>query len=264
MPRGLALKIIGVDGARLPGSEGDATQDFVLAVGPAFQAPDPKAFLSSLKLLAATTDKAEGGKVAASAVLRGVNTVLEAVGIESAKVKSLGGYPNTHPLGERFFSQVPLRWGDHIAKVAVVPLSANLKALEDQTVDVAGREDALREEIAAVLGEQGGTYELRVQLARDPDHNPIEDASVQWPENDNPYVAVATIEVPAQSSWTWDRSKVLDDETAFSPWHGLVAHRPLGGIMRARKPVYQDASGYRAKLNGCPIHEPREAVKLPE
>lgn len=235
----------------------------MLAVGNAFQAADPKAFLASLKLLAATTDKAEGGKIAASALLRGVNTALEAVGIESAKVKSLGGYPNTHPLGERYFSQVPLRWGDHIAKIAVVPLSANLKALEEQTIDVAGRDDALREEIAGFLSEQGGTFELRVQLARDPDKNPIEDASVPWLEDDNPYVAVATIEVPAQSSWTWERAKVLDDQTSFSPWHGLAAHQPLGGIMRARKPVYDDAAHYRAKLNGCPLHEPRGAVTLP-
>lgn len=42
VPRGLALKVIGVDGERLPGSEGDTTQDWVMANGPAFAAPDPK------------------------------------------------------------------------------------------------------------------------------------------------------------------------------------------------------------------------------
>jgi hypothetical protein len=45
LPRGLALKILGVDGPRLPGSERDTTQDFVLVNGPAFAAPTPKAFL---------------------------------------------------------------------------------------------------------------------------------------------------------------------------------------------------------------------------
>ena len=33
-PRGVALKVIGVEGARLPGSEGDVTQDFVMARQP--------------------------------------------------------------------------------------------------------------------------------------------------------------------------------------------------------------------------------------
>ena len=39
-PRGLALKVIGVEGERLPGSEGDETQDFVMANAPAFAAPN--------------------------------------------------------------------------------------------------------------------------------------------------------------------------------------------------------------------------------
>lgn len=58
-PRGLAIKVIGVKGERLPGTENDATQDFVLANGPAFPAPTAKKFLTNLKLLAATTDRAE-------------------------------------------------------------------------------------------------------------------------------------------------------------------------------------------------------------
>ena len=49
-PRGLAVKVIGVDSARLPGSEGAVTQDFVVANGPAFVALDAKTFLGSIKL----------------------------------------------------------------------------------------------------------------------------------------------------------------------------------------------------------------------
>jgi hypothetical protein len=41
-PRALAIKVIGVEGERLEGSEGDVTQDFVLNNGPAFGAPNPK------------------------------------------------------------------------------------------------------------------------------------------------------------------------------------------------------------------------------
>jgi catalase len=263
LPRGFALKVIGVEGERLDGASEDATQDFVLANGPVFSAPDAKGFLKNLKLLAATTDKAEWGKKAISAVLRSTEKVVEAVGGMSPTLNQMGGHPHLHPLGERYFSQVPIRYGDHIAKIAVVPLSANFKALEQQQIEIEGREDALREEIARVLAEEGGQFELRVQLARDLEKNPIEDATVQWPEDDNPYVAVATITVSAQPSWTWERSKVLDDETAFSPWHGIEAHRPLGNLMRARKPAYEDSAGYRSRLNGCPIHEPARDEALP-
>lgn len=45
VPRGLAIKIIGVKGERLEGSEDDVTQDFVLINGPVFGAPNPKKFL---------------------------------------------------------------------------------------------------------------------------------------------------------------------------------------------------------------------------
>ena len=91
VPRGLGIKIVGVEADRLPGSEGDTTQDFLMVNGPAFAAPTAKAFLGNLKLLAGTTDKAEGLKKVLSAVLRGAEAALEAVGGESGTLKALGG-----------------------------------------------------------------------------------------------------------------------------------------------------------------------------
>ncbi len=201
--RGFAIKLVGVEGERLAGSEGDSTQDFLFANGVAFPTPGPKKFLANLKLLAKTTDKVEGLKKAVSAVFRTAEKGVEALGGESALLEQLGGHRHTHPLGESFFTQAPIRYGDYIAKLGVVPLSENFKALEDQEIDIAGRDDALREEIASLLAAQGGEWEIRVQLARDLAANPIEDASVAWPDEDNPYVAVAVISIAPQPSWTW-------------------------------------------------------------
>ena len=100
VPRGLALKVMEVGGARLSGAEGNS-QDFVMVNGPVFTAPNAKAFLKSLKLLAKTTDRAEWAKKALSAVLRGAERALEAVGggsatlhIDSVQDTFLGlGYP---------------------------------------------------------------------------------------------------------------------------------------------------------------------------
>ena len=116
-PRGLAVKVIGVEGARLPGSEGDVTQDFVMVNGPAFSAPTAAKFLGNLKMLAATTDKAEGLKKAVSAMARGTESVIEAFGGKSPTVITMGGQPETHILGETFYSQVPILYGDHVAKL---------------------------------------------------------------------------------------------------------------------------------------------------
>src|ERR1700710_897914 len=81
LPRGLALKVLDVDGKRLPGAEGK-TQNFVMVNGPVFQAKTADKFLGNLKMLAGTTDKMEGTKTVLSTVMRGVNTVLETGGIE--------------------------------------------------------------------------------------------------------------------------------------------------------------------------------------
>lgn len=95
----------------MPGSEGATTQDFPMANGLVFGNHGPKAFLKPVKLLAGTTDRAPRDKEVLSAVLRGAENALEALGGESATLKSLGGHPQTHPLGETFFTQVPCLCG---------------------------------------------------------------------------------------------------------------------------------------------------------
>lgn len=261
-PRGLALKIVGLAGERLPGSEGDRTQDFVMQNAPAFTAPDPKAFLKTLKLLAKTTDRAEGLKKALSAVLRSTEKVVEALGGESPTLKSLGGHPQTHVLGETFYTIVPVLYGPYFAKLSVAPISAELTALTDASVDLKDKPDGLRQAACESMAQHGGIWEVRVQLGVDIDKTPIEDASVEWPETLSPYVAVARIEVPVQSAWDAERAARIDDGMAFSPWHGLAAHRPLGGIMRSRKPAYEMSANLRGQRNGCPMHEPTAELRL--
>jgi hypothetical protein len=89
-------------------------------------------------------------------------------------------------------------------------------------------------EVAKVLATEGGQWKLRAQLCRDLEANPVKDTSVAWPEKNNPYVSVAVITIPLQTSWTADGAAEFDDGLSFSPWHGIADHRPLGNIMRAQ------------------------------
>ena len=262
-PRGLAIKVIGVEGVRLAGSERMVTQDFVMINAPAFSAPDAKAFLKTLKLLAATTDRAEGFKKAFSAVARGAEKVVEALGGQSATLINLGGEPLHNPAGETFYSQVPVLFGPYVAKISVAPSSASLKALTGTTVDLSGKPDGLREALVAFFQANGGEWEVRAQLLTDLESMPVEDATVPWPEDESPYVTVARIRVAAQSAYDESRHRTLDEGLAFSPWHGIEAHRPIGSIMRARKPAYEMSSQFRERANKCPIHEPSSAAELP-
>lgn len=46
------------------------------------------------------------------------------------------------------------------------------------------------------------------------------------------------------------------ENLSFSPWHTLPEHRPIGGIQRARKDIYQAISKVRHELNKQPRNEP--------
>lgn len=264
VPRGVAIKVIGVEGERLAGSDGDRTQDFVLVDAPAFSAPSAAKFLGNLKLLAKTTDKAEWAKIALSSVLRRVESGIEAIGMKSAILTTLGGHALTHPLGESYFSQTAFLYGPYAAKFALIPTSPNLTALSGAEIDLAGRRDGLREEIAKVIASHPSTWEFRVQLMTEREAMPIEDASVPWPEDQSPYRTVATLTVNPQPAWSEARVHLIDEALSFSVWHGLSAHRPLGAINRVRKPAYEMSARHRSRVNGCPIHEPARRLSIPE
>lgn len=261
-PRGMGIKVVGVEGPRVGGSEHDVTQDFVLVNGPVFSAPNARTFLGGAQLLAATTDKAPNLKRLFSAVARGAEQALEAVGGDSVTLKALGGHPETHPLGETYYSQVPILYGRYMAKVQVAPVAPALAALAGSHVDLKGRPDGLRDAVVEHFASEGGEWELRVQLCTDIDRMPIEDASVEWPEDLSPYVTVARLRVAPQKAYGDDLARLVDDGMQFNPWHALAAHRPLGSIMRVRKAVYAMSKRFRAERNGSAIAEPRDVEEV--
>jgi hypothetical protein len=261
-PRGIGIKVIGVEGERLQGSEGDKTQDFVLVNGPVFAAPGPKKFLGTLKVLAATTDKAPGVKKAIATAFRGLEKVVEAAGGKSATLTTLGGHPETHILGETFYSQAPILFGPYMAKVCLVPVSPELKQLVHAPLDFKGDPNALRGAVSHFFKTTTAEWELRIQLCTNLETMPIEDASVQWPENESPYVAVARITARPQETWSTLRSASMDDGLSFSLWHGIADHRPIGAVMRVRKQAYAASVAFRESHNGRRIVEPKAISDL--
>ena len=262
MPRGAALKIVGVNGPRVRGSEQDVTQDFLFVNGQAFGAATPDAFLHNLKLLAATTDKAPGLKKVLSSVVRGVERIVESVGGQSPTLLTLGGYPEINILGDEFYTQGPILYGDYIAKLALKPFSDNLRALTRKPLNLSGHPDGIREAVIEFFQTNSAVWDIQVQLCTNLETMPIEDASVIWPETESPYLSVARLRVPAQDAWRPDRVERVDERMSFSAWHALAGHRPLGGIMRARQAVYAAAARFRTGYNDQTLAEPRSAADL--
>lgn len=257
LPRGFALKVLQVEGERLPGAQG-STQDFVMVNGPTFTVPNAKKFAGSLKLLAKTTDRAEGTKIALSKVLQAVNGALGKVGLDTPKLGSLGGAPQVDPLGETYFSATPFRYGAYLAKFRLRPISSTLTALTGRKIDAKDRPNAIREDVQKEMSAIDAAWAFEVQLCRDLDKQPIEDPTVEWKEDEAPFAPVATLRVKSQDSWDSNRVAAANDKLRFSVWTGITAHRPLGDVNRARRDTYQHSAQFRETANRCPIHEPSQ------
>ena len=264
-PRGAALKIIQVPGERPEGSETKHSQDFVMVNGPTFSTDSPKGFLKALKLVAMTTDKAEGAKEVLAATMRAAERVVEAFGGNSPMLRALGGEPPTNILGETFFTQLPLRFGEHVAKIQLVPASADLLALKGNLLDLAEDDDIVRKAVVAHFATHSGRWDLRAQLCTsDLSATPIEDPTKIWDENLTPFVTVARLHASPQVAWSQARSVAVDDGMAFNPWQCLEAHRPLGQFMRLRRFVYAASRQFRSERNRTPVTEPATFDHLPE
>lgn len=263
-PRGMALKVVGIEGQEmLPDHAGETTQDFVLVNGKTFANKDAADFLSQQKVIEANATDDPAFKQVVSDAARGANAVLGAVGHPSAKLEGLG-YPKTHILSETFGTQVPVRYGDYVAKIIITPLSDNLKALEDERLHTRGHYSALREAVQEFFQNETAVWEVQVQLCTDLEKMPVEDAATEWSEDLSPYIAVGKITALPQETYSPARRVYVDDGLSFNPWHALTAHRPLGGINRARKTAYEAARVLRAKMNARTIAEPRSINELPE
>jgi hypothetical protein len=198
----------------------------------------------------------EGLKLATAAVARVTEAFIEGAEGDAPVLRGIGGEPPGHPLGETYFSQVPILFGPYMAKLSLIPVSANLTKLTNKRIDTDSDKLALRKLMNAHFKTQGGEWELRVQLCTDLETMPVEDSTRPWPEDECPWQTVARLTIEPQTAWSDERSHVIDDGMSFNPWHGIAVHRPLGWVQRARKPVYEASVRTRSQSHGLTITEP--------
>ena len=246
--RGMAIKVFGAEGEKLPG-HGSDTQDFVLATGTTFPSGTAAGFLRDGTVIGKSAGLPEGVKSAVSSTMRNFNRLLHAFGTESP-LADFFGHAFSHPLSDSYFSQAPIRFGDHVAKLGAAPASDAQAALREWRLEPNADEDGFRHAAIDFFRQHDAVFELRAQLWADAERQPIEDASVAWPEEVSPYRTVATIRLPRQDAYSAERVRYFDDVMTFKPAHSLVAHRPLGSVMRARLQVYRALSDFRQRENG--------------
>ena len=258
--RGMSVKVLGVNGAKLDGHAGE-TQDFVFDVGKQFLAGGMKEFLQAFKPNAEIAPKlSDSVKGAVSTVARATNAALNAVGANSEKL-AFYGHPVVHPAAEEYFSQTAFRYGEYVAKLGFFPASTALEALKQQPFDPQ-TPDALREAMNEFFRTNPAEFDLRVQLNTNLEDMPIENAQAEWSETDSQYQTVAHLFIPPQTAWDPAKDGYFEDLT-FSPAHTLAAHRPLGGINRARLFVYGLLAARRLSDNGKTAEVPTSLEEVP-
>ena len=102
---------------------------------------------------------------------------------------------------------------------------------------MAPTETYLTDAMRTHLDQEEATFDFLVQFHVDDQRTPIEDATAEWRTQDAPYHRVATIRIPRQRFDNAERA-TRGEQTMFNPWHGLMAHMPLGGMNRARREIY--------------------------
>jgi hypothetical protein len=239
--RGMAIKLMGVEGSPLVEGEGPTTQDFLMVNLPVFPFANVSDYLELNRALFEHRDdvvKAFGqfaAKVPPERAQRAaqINGQIRAISLAS-------------PLESPYFSAAPFLFGqDRVMKYCVRPLDVTSSATPAKPGP-----NYLRQATIDHLRAKPARFEFLVQVRpADSDNLAIEDVTVDWKEEEFPFQRVATITIPVQE-FDSPESRALCESLFFTPWHGIEDHRPLGGINRLRKSVYLESSRHR--------HHPKE------
>lgn len=152
-------------------------------------------------------------------------------------------------LNIRYWSMTPYRFGESACKFSARP--AGVPSAFDNT----DFPDFLHTNLARHLAKTGASFDFMVQLRTRPDAMPIEDPTITWDETAVPFAPVASITIPPQD-FDSPEQHAFCENLSFTPWHCVDAHRPLGGINRVRRVVYEHVSRLRHQLNDAPRREP--------
>ncbi|MDP2748813.1 catalase family protein [Pseudomonas sp.] len=239
--RGMAIKLLDVPGEKLSKSPQHASeQDFVMFNHPAFFVRDVAEYKSNFAA------QADGKK--AMAFFPSWNPSTWEIRHLIIALKTLSPAPET-PVATTYNSIAPFKLGEHNIKYRVIPQPEACPdyQLPEQNQDLPNfLRNALYQQLS--LDRVPACFALQVQRQNAEYYMPIEDPSVEWSETISPFETVATIKVPAQDFDSREQN-LFCDNLSFNPWHALPEHRPIGGINRLRKAVYEAVSIYRLERN---------------
>jgi catalase len=239
--RGMAIKLLDVPGKQLLADrQSHGEQDFVMFNHPNFFVSDVAEYRQNVAA------QADGKKAMAFFPSLDPRTwQIRHLFIALATLSP----PPASPIQTTYFSVSPYKFGEANAKFRVAPDPDSCPAytLPAQNQDLPNfLRSALNQQLST--DRVPACFVLQIQRQDPSKYMPIEDTSIEWQESDAPFETVAHIKVPAQDFDT-PKLNLACDNQSFNPWFGIEAHRPIGGINRLRKAVYEAVSDYRHSRN---------------
>lgn len=234
--RGMAIKLMGVSGEKILEAEKLAqTHDFLLISASRFITKDVAEFDALVKALTGS-------------LLEKICFFLGHWRVVFNLLLTMRKFAN--PLQIRYFSATPYLLGENAVKYSAIPRINSADGIPGNPED-----DYLRLAMARQLRAGDAVFDFAVQLQSGSEAMPIEDPGVEWSETLSPFRKVATIKI-IQQEFDTPAQNEFGEHLSFTPWHALSEHRPLGGVNRARKVVYEAISKFRHELNQVPRREP--------
>ena len=247
--RGMAIKMFGVSGQRLPmpGDEDD-TQDLLFIGNDAFFAGSPQDFLDFFAAAnkgGGSTDPLANPYIVWDLLThpRGAHNLLVGRRV----------YPTIADI--KWFSVAPFDFGNDKTIIKYGAFPERVQAQYDRRGDTPYY---LRTRLQDYLDPANNNHlklDLMIQY-REPGQS-IENTLVPWREDPASWHQVATIDIYPQIFSSPDQDAFCERLT-YNPWHGLIVHKPEGGINRARRDVMQTMQDVRLKANGLTRFGPHQ------
>src|SRR5262249_2945849 len=140
------------------------------------------------------------------------------------------------------------------------PARDNATRVIHRELDLRGRPDVVYPTLVDELQASAFDFDLQVQLSTNLEAMPVNDVTVEWPEELAPFVTVGRIHIPRQDISGTDHSEETD-ALSFNQWRVTEEHRPLGEIMQVRR-VYSASAKMRRTLNHQRQTEPASADEV--
>lgn len=241
---GIGLKVFGVPGEKAFGGEGN-TADFIMQNFPVF-------FVDNAKDMCEFT---YAGVVQ-------------------------GDYPTylaQHPKTNRLLNEMAKVEGSVLTTTywGILPFGAGQKQavkyrLDPETPPENVSNDApdyLKTDMANRLSKGDYRFKFMVQRRTNPKTMPLDEATVEWPTDESPFVQVATLIIPRQDVWARGQSE-YGQSLAMNIFRVPPEQAPVpeSSIAAVRKAVYSASADVRHEANGQPrrdIPEPREPLAPP-